>query len=188
MNGAGHGSTVKGPEGQYWHFATIAISVNINWERRINMFPAYFDDDGLMHVNTSFGDYPHYAPAVPGKKGQFRGWMLLSYDRPVTASSSLDQFQPAYVTDESSKTFWVAEENNDSQWLMIDLESPGEVFAIQVNYHDYQSDIYGRVPGMRHRYLIEGSPDGKSGSYWWTEAIATGMCPTITWNLETVNW
>jgi hypothetical protein len=161
MNGAGHGSTVKGPEGQYWHFATIAISVNINWERRINMFPAYFDDDGLMHVNTSFGDYPHYAPAVPGKKGQFRGWMLLSYDRPVTASSSLDQFQPANVTDESSKTFWVAEENNDSQWLMIDLESPGEVFAIQVNYHDHQSDIYGRVPGMRHRYLIEGSPDGK---------------------------
>ena len=167
MNGAGHGSTVKGPDDQYWHFATIAVSVNINWERRINMFPAYFDADGLMHVNTSFGDYPHYAPAVPGKKGQFREWMLLSYDKPVTASSSMDSFQPAYVTDENSKTFWVAEENNDSQWLEIDLESPGEVFAIQVNYHDYQSDIYGRVPGMRHRYVIEGSADGSE----WTVLI-----------------
>lgn len=72
-----------------------------------------------------------------------------------------------FVTDENSKTFWVAEENNDNQWLEIDLESPGEVFAIQVNYHDYRSDIYGRVPGMRHRYVIEGSADGSE----WTVLV-----------------
>ena len=69
MNGAGHGSTVVGPGETYWHFASMALSVNVNWERRICMFPAYFDKDGLMYSNTSFGDYPHFAPAVAGKMG-----------------------------------------------------------------------------------------------------------------------
>ncbi len=49
INGAGHGSTVIGPENKYWHFATMAVSVNMNWERRICMFPTSFDKDGLMY-------------------------------------------------------------------------------------------------------------------------------------------
>ena len=161
-NGAGHGSTVLGPGGQYWHFATISISVNVNWERRIGMFPAYFDKDGLMHCNTSFGDYPHFAPAVAGKMGQFAGWMLLSYRKPVKASSSAGEFTPERLVDENIRTFWVAEKNDDRQWVEVDLVNPGKVYAIQLNYHDYKSDLYGRVPGLHHRYVIEGSVDGKS--------------------------
>lgn len=65
MNGAGHGSTVIGPGNKYWHFASNAVSINVNWERRICMFPTWFDKDGLMYCNNSFGDYPHYAPASP---------------------------------------------------------------------------------------------------------------------------
>src|SRR5690606_35554950 len=42
MNGAGHGSTVVGPGENYWHFATMDYSVNMNWERRICMFPTFF--------------------------------------------------------------------------------------------------------------------------------------------------
>jgi Glycosyl hydrolases family 43/F5/8 type C domain len=160
-NGAGHGSTVIGPGGQYWHFGTIAISVNVNWERRIAMFPTYFDTDGLMYCNTSFGDYPHFAPAVPGKMGQFAGWMLLSYKKPVKASSSQDKYGPENIVDESIKTFWLAEKNDNQQWIEIDLQNPGKVHAIQVNYHDYKSDMYGRIPGRFHRYIIEGSLDGK---------------------------
>ena len=76
MNGAGHGSTVLGPGGQYWHFASMSLSINVNWERRLCMFPAGFDKDGIMYVDTRFGDYPRYAPAVPGKAGQFRGCLL----------------------------------------------------------------------------------------------------------------
>jgi len=160
-NGAGHGSTVLGPEDQYWHFGTISISVNVNWERRIGMWPAYFDKDGLMHCDTSFGDYPHFAPAVAGKKGQFAGWMLLSYKKPVKVSSSLGEFTPGRLVDEDIRTFWVAEKNDDRQWVEIDLVNPGKVYAVQVNYHDYKSDLYGRVPGLYHRYVIEGSADGK---------------------------
>ncbi|CAM4771458.1 unnamed protein product [Rotaria magnacalcarata] len=30
MNGAGHGSTVIGPNNTYWHFASMAVSINVN--------------------------------------------------------------------------------------------------------------------------------------------------------------
>ena len=161
MNGAGHGSTVVGPNEVYWHFGSMAVSVNVNWERRICMYPTFFDKDGLMYSNTSFGDYPHFAPAVAGKMGQFAGWMLLSYKKPVKASSVLEQYAAEGIVDESAKTFWVAQKNDDQQWVEIDLGSPSKVFAIQLNYHDHKSNMYGRIPGLHHRYLIEGSLDGK---------------------------
>ena len=151
MNGAGHGSTVQGPGGEYWHFASMALSINVNWERRLCMFPAGFDKDGIMYVDTRFGDYPRYAPAVPGKKGQFRGWMLLSYRKPVTASTAKGEFGPDALTDERTKSFWLAEANDERQWVLIDLEKPARVCA-----------VHGRIPGLRHRYVIEGSSDGET--------------------------
>ena len=162
MNGAGHGSTVTGPDEKYWHFASNAVSVNVNWERRLCMFRTHFDKEGLMYMDTYFGDYPHFAPAYPGRMGEFAGWMLLSYNKPVKASSSVEQYLPKNITDESVKTFWLAEKNDDSQWLEIDLQRPGRVHAIQVNYHDHKSNMYGKIPGLHHRYLIEGSIDGTS--------------------------
>ena len=167
MNGAGHGSTVVGPGGQYWHFASMALSININWERRLCMFPAGFDKEGLMYVDTRFGDYPRYAPGVPQKAGQFRGWMLLSYQKPVTASTTQGTFSPAALTDELNKSFWLAAANDEKQWVMIDLETPASACAIQVNYHDYQSNMYGRLPNLHHRYTIEGSLDGQN----WTTLV-----------------
>lgn len=160
MNGAGHGSTVVGPGGQYWHFASMSLSINMNWERRLCMFPAGFDAEGIMFVDTRFGDYPRYAPAIPGKEGAFRGWMLLSYGKPVTASSSEGEFQPAALTDELTKSYWLARANDANEWAVIDLENKASVCAIQINYHDHKSDMYGRYEGLRHRYLIEGSLDG----------------------------
>ncbi|MEQ9441058.1 MAG: family 43 glycosylhydrolase [Cyclobacteriaceae bacterium] len=162
INGAGHGSTVEGPGGQYWHFGTMAISVNYHFERRVALFPTFFDEDGLMYTNTSFGDYPHFAPSDLARQGAFAGWMLLSYRKPVTASSQLEDFSPDHVTDERVKTFWVAKKPTEDQWLQIDLEEAGTIRAIQVNYHDYQSDIYGRQDGLYQQYVIEGSMDGKN--------------------------
>ncbi|MBU2046233.1 MAG: family 43 glycosylhydrolase, partial [Bacteroidetes bacterium] len=162
INGAGHGSTVVGPGGQYWHFASMAVSVNVNWERRLCAFPAWFDKDGLMYSNTAFGDYPHYAPSLPSKQGAFTGWMLLSYKKPVTASSEVDTFRASHVTDENVKSFWLANKNDDQQWIKIDLQQNSNVYAIQINYHDYQSNLYGRPDNMYHRYILEGSLDDKT--------------------------
>ncbi|WP_036601745.1 family 43 glycosylhydrolase [Olivibacter sitiensis] len=161
-NGAGHGSTVLGPEGQYWHFGSMALSVNVNWERRICLFPSFFDADGLMYSDTYFGDYPHYAPAAVNQKGAFTGWMLLSYNKPVTVSSQVDSFPAPNIVDENIKTFWLAEQGDAQQWVQIDLLHTSSIKAIQVNFHDYQSGLYGRVPNLYHQYLIEGSVDGKS--------------------------
>ncbi|CAF4042244.1 unnamed protein product [Adineta steineri] len=164
MNGAGHGSTVIGPNNKYWHFGSMAVSINVNWERRICMFPTEFDKDGLMYTDTSFGDYPHYAPTVAGKMGEFTGWMLLSYKKSVKASSYYDNYKPENIVDENVKTFWVAEKNDNQQWIEIDLVNFGIVHAIQINYHDYKSNIFGKVQGLYHRYLIESSINGKNWS------------------------
>ena len=161
MYGAGHGSSVKGPGGMWWHFASMSLAINVNWERRLCMFPMGFDEDGIMYCDTRFGDYPRYAPSVSQKRGQFRGWMLLSYKKPVTVSSQVGDYAAAGLTDELTKTFWLAEKNDDSQWVVIDLQNPASVCAVQVNYHDYKTGMYGRYPNLRHRYQIEGSVDGK---------------------------
>jgi hypothetical protein len=162
INGAGHGSTVVGPGGQYWHLSTMAISVNYKYERRIGMFPTFFDKDGLMYADTSFGDYPHFAPSSSEKKGGFAGWMLLSYEKPVMASSSMGEFTPNNVTDEDVKTFWVAKDNGPGQWLQVDLQTVGTIRAFQINYADYKSDLYGREPGLYEQYVVESSRDGKT--------------------------
>jgi len=161
MNGAGHGSTLKGPQDLYWHFASMALSYNVNWERRLCMFPLHFDNDGLMWSDTYFGDYPRYAPSEPGKTGEFAGWMLLSYKKPVTVSSSVGDHTAEKLTDEQVKTYWLAGDNGDTQWATIDLQKPGVVYAVQINYFDHESDMYGRIPGLRHRYVVEGSLDGQ---------------------------
>lgn len=162
MNGAGHGSTVIGPGARYWHFAPMSLSATVNWERRLCLYPTFFDADGLMYTDTRFGDYPHFAPAAPGKPGEFTGWMLLSYRKPVEASSEAEGHEAALAVDEQCKTFWMARTAGQGEWLQIDLGAPAAVYAVQVNYHDYRSGLYGRIEGLRHRYRIEGSLDGQT--------------------------
>jgi len=184
-NGAGHGITVKQTNGQYWHFATMALASNAQWERRLCMFPTYFDEDGLMYTNTAYGDYPRFAPSHPTKAGEHNGWMLLSYKGTVTVSSSLKQImkftsnndevevseipseinndgtiRSRVLTDENPKTYWVAEANDDKQWITIEMLNPGYIHAFQINFHDHESGIYTRTEGLKHRFTIEVSEDG----------------------------
>ena len=162
--GAGHGSTVCGSGGIYWHFGTIHLSINYKFERRLCMFPTFFDEDGVMYSDTYFGDYPHYSPDQVSRQttsGGFRGWMLLSYGKPVKASSQLESYPVENVTDENLKTFWVAGKNDDKQWVEIDLEEVSDVYALQLNFFDYEeTGFWGRMPNLRQRYLVEASVDG----------------------------
>ena len=162
--GAGHGSTVCGPGGIYWHFGTIHLSINYKFERRLCMFPTFFDEDGVIYSDTYFGDYPHYSPDQVSRQttsGGFRGWMLLSYGKPVKASSQLESYPVENVTGENLKTFWVAGKNDDKQWVEIDLEEVSDVYALQLNFFDYEeTGFWGRMPNLRQRYLVEASVDG----------------------------
>ena len=78
ITGAGHGSTVTDPYGNFWHFGTMVVGVNYYFERRIGMFPSGFDQDGQLFANTAYGDYPHYIPSEEKKTDDdlFTGWML----------------------------------------------------------------------------------------------------------------
>lgn len=162
INGMGHGSTVKGENDSYWHFSTMAVAVTVGWERRIGMFQTFFDKNGLMHSDTYFGDYPHFVPASAEKPGEFSGWMLLSYKKPVKVSSYIAGHGAENIVDESVQSFWLAENNDDTQWIEIDLENEVEIRSIQINYHDYESDMYGRYPDLKHQYTIEVSKDGQN--------------------------
>ncbi|WP_299758311.1 family 43 glycosylhydrolase [uncultured Pontibacter sp.] len=163
IRGAGHGSTVQDPWQGWWHFGTMVVGINFNFERRIGQFPADFDKDGQLYANTAYGDYPHYLPSAENKKREslFTGWMLLSYKKPVKASSIHENYAPENVVDESIKSFWVAQTNKPEEWLQIDLEQASEVYAVQLNYHDYKSNIFGKPDTLYHQYLLEYSLNGK---------------------------
>jgi xylan 1,4-beta-xylosidase len=136
--------------------------VNWNFERRIGLHPAGFDADGQMFVDTRFGDFPHWLPTKPGQTSAdlFTGWMLLSYRKAVTASSTRDSFAASRVTDENPRTFWVAEQNRPGEWLTIDLGGLYDVKAVQVNYADYKSGLYGTDSTVVTRFRLLASDDG----------------------------
>lgn len=165
MTGAGHGNTFQDNYGNYWNTGTAWIAINWNFERRIAMFPAFFDKDDLLYANTRFGDFPHYLPTkkISSDDDLFTGWMLLSYKKPVTASSVLDTFLVASVTDENPRSFWVAQSNKDGEWLKIDLEKECTVRALQIHFADYKSNLYDNDSSRVYtQYKFYSSVDGES--------------------------
>ncbi len=185
LPGAGHGSTVKDNNENYWHYSTMAISVNYKFERRIGMYPAGFEENGQMFVNTAYGDFPHFLPDVDvaDHKYRFTGWMLLSKDKKVISNSELtgvkrdvvdeneegymlEQEDPDYsinmINDENIRTLWVAESNDDSIFFEMDLGRMMTINAIQLNYQDFNASVFGKPDTLRQQFIIETSTDGKS--------------------------
>jgi hypothetical protein len=164
VTGAGHGNTFQDVHGNWWNTGTPWIGVNWNFERRIGLHPATFDADGDFHVDTRFGDFPHWLPAAARTRGTdetFTGWMLLSYRKAATASSARDSFPASTVTDENPRTFWVAQANRPGEWLTVDLGRAYEIRAIQVNYADYKAGLYGTDSTVVTRFRLRLSDDGR---------------------------
>ena len=138
ITGAGHGSTFQDRHGNWWHVATMRISVNAAFERRVGLFPAGFDDEGVLFCNQNFADYPMLVPdrAFDPWTEASPGWMLLSYNAAATASSSLEGHHPSLATDESVRTWWVAGSDAPGEWLTLDLGAEMTVHALQVNLAD----------------------------------------------------
>lgn len=162
--GAGHGATFQDANGNYWHTSTIGISVKNNFERRIGIWPAGFDSDDILYSNTAFGDYPTYLPAEKKNHLQesFTGWMLLNYNKPVQASSTLGGFQPNLAVNEDIKTYWSAKTAAKNEWFQSDLGEISTVHAIQINYADQDVTLMGKPEhSSGHQYILYGSNDGK---------------------------
>ncbi|QEE49902.1 family 43 glycosylhydrolase [Flavobacterium alkalisoli] len=166
--GAGHGGTYQDVNNDYWHVSTIVISTKNNFERRIGIWPAGFDKDGVMYSNTAYGDYPTYLPAQHKDHtglNSFTGWMLLNYNKPVQVSSTLGGFQSNYAVNEDIKTYWSAKTAKKGEYIITDLGEKSTINAIQINYADQDVDIMGKPQTTTgHKYIIYASNDGKKWS------------------------
>lgn len=171
VEGAGHGSTFQDNHGNWWNTGTPWLGANWTFERRINMFPTRFEADGQMWSSSRFGDFPHWAPEgkVDDIESLFTGWMLLSYRKPLTASSTLGEFEANRAADENPRTFWVAASKRAGETLTMDLGAVKTVRAIQVNFADYKAGRFADAPDIYTEFHIEGSADGKS----WTKIAET---------------
>ncbi|ONF95436.1 family 43 glycosylhydrolase [Sphingomonas jeddahensis] len=164
VEGAGHGSTFADAHGNWWNTGTPWLGYNWTFERRIAMFPTKFEADGQMWSSTRFGDFPHWMPEgkVDDPTSLFTGWMLLSYKKPVVASSTLPGFPAERITDENPRTFWVAAANKPGETLTLDLGATKTVRALQVNFADYKSGRFADAPDIYTEFRLEASADGKT--------------------------
>lgn len=161
--GAGHGATYQDTYGNWWHVSTIILNQKNNFERRIGIWPAGFDQDDVMYCNTAYGDYPTYLPQENADhiQGLFTGWMVLNYNKPVQTSSTLGGYTSNYAVDEDMKTYWSAKTGNKGEWFQTDLGDVSSINAIQINYADQDVDFMGKSSGVSHQYKIYSSLDGK---------------------------
>lgn len=161
---AGHSSTFQDKYGNYWHISTMTISIKHMFERRLGLFPTFFDKDGVMYVYTGFGDFPFKMPTkkISGPEELFPQWMLLSYNKPVEVSSELSNHPKSYATDEEIRTFWSAKTGNKGEWISMDLQKECTVNAVQINYAENETKFMGRNPEIYYQYLLEYSTDNKT--------------------------
>lgn len=163
--GAGHGATYQDRNDDYWHVSTIVVSVKNNFERRLGIWPAGFDADGVLYSNTAYGDYPTFLPSEKKNhlEGSFSGWMLLNYNKPIQVSSVLGGFNPNFVNDEDIKTYWSAKTGAKGEYIISDLGEKSTINAIQLNYADQDAELMGKPSHTTgHKYVISISDDGKS--------------------------
>lgn len=158
ITGAGHGSTFKDKFGNYWHIATMRISVNDVLERRLGLFPAGFDKEGTFYCNNDFGDYPTLIPEYQWNpfNDSKPNWNLLTYKKPVSSSSIKEGSKRSYIVDENIRTFWSASEEDKTPWVVIDLSDICRINAVQVNFADSECRIEQGIP-----YNYHGAPNAR---------------------------
>ena len=164
IGGAGHSSTFQDKYGNYWHIATMTISQKHMFERRLGLFPTFFDKDGVMYAHTGFGDFPFKMPTkkINSPEELFPDWMLLSNNKQVTVSSELADHPKKYAADEEIRTFWSAKTGNKGEWISMDLQKECTVNSVQINYAENETKVFGRQQDIYYQYLLEYSTDGKT--------------------------
>ena len=175
LPGAGHGSTMQDAQGNLWHTATMRISVNHDFERRVGLWPAGFDKDGELFCNQRYDDWPMSVSGAAEDPWRDPAWMLLSAGKKASASSFVPGREPEKATEENVRTWWRAAENGPDEWLSVDLGRVFDVHAVQINFADDGLDVPcpGEIrPGSQARYIdeadhvtrwkLEGSADGET--------------------------
>lgn len=160
--GAGHGSTFADEYGNLWHIGTITISQKHMFERRLGLYPAFFDENGTLYTMTKYGDYPMVIPRKKINRFEdvFSGWMLLSFGKRVEVSSAIDSLPAPNLTDEDIRTYWAAQSGGPTEYATVDLGGSYDVYAVQLNFAEHNTTLLGRTEGAVHGYTVEYSEDG----------------------------
>ncbi len=173
LPGAGHGSTLQDRQGNWWHTATMRISVNHDFERRVGIWPAGFDAEGELYCNQRYGDWPLSVSGLKQDPWRNPEWMLLSAGKQAAASSFAEGYEPEKAIEENAQSWWRAASSSREEWLQVDLGKAFVVHAMQINFADDSIDIPcpGSIIGSSQaRYIeerdlltqwkLEGSTDG----------------------------
>ena len=162
VNGIGHGSTFQDIHGNYWNIGTSTISKRHMFERRVSLYPVFFDKDGDAYAYTAWGDYPMIVPdkKVSSPQDLFPEWMLLSYKKEVETSSTLEGYPAANAVNEDIRTWWSPKTADKGEFMTVDLGQNSKIYAIQINFADQDAMISGKVDSTFYQYRIEDSQDG----------------------------
>jgi hypothetical protein len=190
IGGAGHSATFQDRAGNYWRVTTMIVSVAHKFERRLGIFPAGFDADGTMRMNSYLGDYPQFLPGVARRPlaNNAPGWMLLSGGQPVTASSALEGHAPELAADEEVRTYWSASTGNPGEWLAVDLGAVSRIDALQVNLGEEGMRSRGRQTPLAERWVVEVSDDGEAWRMLVDRSRSTRDAPHAYVQLDTAVW
>ena len=173
LPGAGHGSSMKDLQGNWWHISTMRISMHHMFERRVGLWPAGFDADGELFCNQRYGDWPMAVSGLAEDPWRDPAWMLLSSGKEACASSSEEGHAPELAVEENVQTWWQAASNSPEEWLMVDLKKAYDVHAVQINFADGDIDIpapgelrsgdtarYIEEADLKTQWKLEASVDG----------------------------
>lgn len=174
LPGAGHGSTTEDCFGNFWHTASMRISVAHMFERRVGLWPAGFDQDGVLFCNQRYGDWPIRIENALQNSFAEPDYMLLSRGANVQASSEEPGHPAARISEENVQTFWKAGTSNPGEWVRMDLGEILDVRGIQINFADDKLSIPSPKPisedAERYidesshvtRWILTGSVDGEN--------------------------
>ena len=169
ITSAGHSCLFQDRHGNWWRAVTMLVGVHDRFERRLGLFPAGCDADGVPYTRTDLGEAP--IPVATGARDHAgdvgTDWVVVSDGMPVTASSMLKDHAAALAADENVRTWWSAETGNAGEWLQIDLGAERDLLAAQVNLAEQDFQLSADPADAIHRYTLSVSTNGKR----WTPVI-----------------
>ncbi|MEA2733560.1 MAG: xylan 1,4-beta-xylosidase, partial [Humisphaera sp.] len=179
ITSAGHGSLFQDKYGNWWRAVTMLIGVHERMERRIGLYPAGFDADGVPYTRTELGDLPIKLPDGPRDHAGdvYAGWWRL----PVTAvasSSALDKHPSANAADENIRTWWSSTHGGaEREWLQVGLPESMEIRAMQLNLAEQDVAQAVEPEDDTHRFAVESSEDGANWKIVIDRTAATTASP-----------
>ena len=163
ISAAGHGAMAEVAPDNMQSVQTMRVSVVHGFERRVGLFKAGFDKDGVLFSDTYLGDYPTFT-ALGKNKSQLAGWMLLSSNKKVEVSSSYQTSNAKLITDCDVRTTWSAATANEGEYASVDLDAPKTIHSIQVNFGEAgateQPEKYKGMRDVVEAYKLYASMDG----------------------------